>query len=314
MAANGPAFAVSVHDEGVHLHVGNGNRVVLTRSEARRLARTLRRAARAPEQPRTPVNLPEAAYRIAFEMFHLQYYTDLWVNSPGEGRLRTRFGERLGTAFEYSIFLHLRVVLEFFYNRHPKDDDVWVGDFRRDPTFAQAFPEALSDPSPSADEIRARLNKWFAHFTRSRIEQQHDHQGLGHYRPCWEQVLVLIDTFHSALSGASLERFNERMKQFHHNRDEHLYLRRRRKVNPSTPSPLSPRRLAAGLAERTLRNLEYMQAAHDDGEEVHVVTEMVNSLLALLVFPVLGGHLKTGHTWTLQNRPTEQDRNKIFIP
>src|SRR5665811_628128 len=25
---------------------------------------------------------------------------------------------------------------------------------------------------------------------------------------------------------------------------------------------------------------------------------------------ILGGHLKTGHTWTLQNRPTEQNQNK----
>jgi hypothetical protein len=24
----------------------------------------------------------------------------------------------------------------------------------------------------------------------------------------------------------------------------------------------------------------------------------------------LGGHLKTGHTWTLQNRPTERNQNK----
>ena len=26
--------------------------------------------------------------------------------------------------------------------------------------------------------------------------------------------------------------------------------------------------------------------------------------------PILGGHLKTGHTWTLQNRPTERNQNK----
>jgi hypothetical protein len=29
----------------------------------------------------------------------------------------------------------------------------------------------------------------------------------------------------------------------------------------------------------------------------------------------LGGHLKTGHTWTLQNRPTEPNQNKsIYTP
>jgi len=31
--------------------------------------------------------------------------------------------------------------------------------------------------------------------------------------------------------------------------------------------------------------------------------------------PDLGGHLKTGHTWTLQNRPTERNQNKsIYTP
>jgi hypothetical protein len=31
--------------------------------------------------------------------------------------------------------------------------------------------------------------------------------------------------------------------------------------------------------------------------------------------PSLGGHLKTGHTWPLQNRPTELNQNKsIYNP
>jgi hypothetical protein len=31
--------------------------------------------------------------------------------------------------------------------------------------------------------------------------------------------------------------------------------------------------------------------------------------------PALGGHLKTGHRWTLQNRPTELNQNKnIYTP
>ena len=29
-----------------------------------------------------------------------------------------------------------------------------------------------------------------------------------------------------------------------------------------------------------------------------------------LVLACLGGRLKTGHTWTLQNRPTERNQNK----
>src|SRR5580704_3978217 len=32
--------------------------------------------------------------------------------------------------------------------------------------------------------------------------------------------------------------------------------------------------------------------------------------MAITAQPTLGGHLKTGHTWTLQNRPTERNQNK----
>jgi hypothetical protein len=27
----------------------------------------------------------------------------------------------------------------------------------------------------------------------------------------------------------------------------------------------------------------------------------------------LGGHLKTGHTWSLQNRPTDRTQNKFVL-
>ena len=30
------------------------------------------------------------------------------------------------------------------------------------------------------------------------------------------------------------------------------------------------------------------------------------------ILPVLGGHLKTGHSWTLQKRPTEPNQNKTI--
>jgi hypothetical protein len=36
---------------------------------------------------------------------------------------------------------------------------------------------------------------------------------------------------------------------------------------------------------------------------------------AIAVIKGLGGHLKTGHTWPLQNRPTELSQNKsIYNP
>lgn len=48
--------------------------------------------------------------------------------------------------------------------------------------------------------------------------------------------------------------------------------------------PLNSRNLSSGLAQRTLRNLEFIKGG--SATVVHAVTQVVNSLLALLVFPV----------------------------
>lgn len=40
-----------------------------------------------------------------------------------------------------------------------------------------------------------------------------------------------------------------------------------------------------GFAERTRKNLEYVISAHEEGADVHVVTQLVLSLLGLIVFP-----------------------------
>ncbi len=51
--------------------------------------------------------------------------------------------------------------------------------------------------------------------------------------------------------------------------------------------PLKSRIVSTGLAQRTLKNLNFIKGAYAKGEtEVHVVTQILNSLLGLLVFPV----------------------------
>jgi hypothetical protein len=42
---------------------------------------------------------------------------------------------------------------------------------------------------------------------------------------------------------------------------------------------LESRSLSTGLAQRTIKNLEFMRRAHENGEDVHIVTQVVNSLL-----------------------------------
>src|SRR5262245_45269592 len=56
---------------------------------------------------------------------------------------------------------------------------------------------------------------------------------------------------------------------------------------------LRPRNHSLGFAERTKRNLQFIEASFAKGADVHVVTHLANSLLGLIVFPcernVLGG-------------------------
>jgi hypothetical protein len=53
-----------------------------------------------------------------------------------------------------------------------------------------------------------------------------------------------------------------------------------------TTSIVNPRQKTSGLAQRTLKNLYHLEQAQRDGADVHIVTQVVNSLLALLVFPL----------------------------
>lgn len=49
--------------------------------------------------------------------------------------------------------------------------------------------------------------------------------------------------------------------------------------------PLSSRSGSLGLAERTRKNLLFIEAAFRDGADVHVVTQVILSLLGLAIFP-----------------------------
>jgi hypothetical protein len=48
---------------------------------------------------------------------------------------------------------------------------------------------------------------------------------------------------------------------------------------------LASRNDSLGFAERTRKNLKYIEESFKTGADVHVITQLVNSLLALIVFP-----------------------------
>ena len=45
------------------------------------------------------------------------------------------------------------------------------------------------------------------------------------------------------------------------------------------------RNTVGGFAQRVRKNLAFMIVAHESGEDVHIVTELTNALLGLIVFP-----------------------------
>ncbi len=60
--------------------------------------------------------------------------------------------------------------------------------------------------------------------------------------------------------------------------------------------PFASRNDALGFAARTRKNLEHIERAYEGGTDVHVVTQLANSLLGLIVFPReknFDSHVKT---------------------
>jgi hypothetical protein len=55
---------------------------------------------------------------------------------------------------------------------------------------------------------------------------------------------------------------------------------------------------------------------HESVDVNHLVERLRPTVLSRNVLITLGGHLKTGHTWSLQNRPTKlsQDKSSYTLP
>jgi hypothetical protein len=63
------------------------------------------------------------------------------------------------------------------------------------------------------------------------------------------------------------------------------------------PDGVPSRSETEGFATRTRRNLDFILAAHDAHEDVHIVTQMVLSLLGMVVYPF---ERAAGQSWQVQ--------------
>lgn len=65
------------------------------------------------------------------------------------------------------------------------------------------------------------------------------------------------------------------------------------------PEDIPSRNQTEGFAKRTRKNLDFILAAHQQHEDVHVVTQVVLSLLGLVVFPFERIIKGSSHHWPL---------------
>lgn len=150
--------------------------------------------------------LVKAAYHLAFDIHHFRFYARLLK----EGRI-TAFGPAVHQAFLYSLLLHFRVLLDFFY-REPVHDDCWVGHFKALPEFAAAFPSAIHAPPVGAREVSVNLNKRLAHMTATRWRERPP--DMSYYTNYFEGIEKLIVAFQAALPNDVRQSLDNRLHEF----------------------------------------------------------------------------------------------------
>jgi hypothetical protein len=97
----------------------------------------------------------------------------------------------------YSLLLHLRVLVDFFFVA-PKSDDCRVGHFRSLPAFEAAFPGKITVPSQEEiEELRLNLNKRLAHLTATRWREARPPRD--YYARYFDDIDALLALFEKAL-------------------------------------------------------------------------------------------------------------------
>jgi hypothetical protein len=151
--------------------------------------------------------LKQAVEHLAFDVQHFRCY----VRLHREGQLR-KCSPTVSQAVIYSLLLHLRLLLDFFYGP-PRYDDCWVGHFRSLPGFAAKFPSEILVPAPEdARALSVNLNKRLAHFTAIRWEVQAP--AMDFYDRYFDGIENLIGAFQAALPVEIRQVFTEAIGQW----------------------------------------------------------------------------------------------------
>jgi len=148
--------------------------------------------------------LVRAAPHVAFDIYHFRIYAKLYKE------LLSPFSP-VPQAIVYSLLLHFRVLLDFFY-KNPVEDDCWVGHFRVLPGFEAAFPQAIHTPPPGARQVSINLNKRLAHLTATRWREKAP--DMAYYSNYFEGIEKLIVAFQAALPNDVRQSFDCELQRF----------------------------------------------------------------------------------------------------
>jgi len=133
--------------------------------------------------------LKKAVEHLAFEVQHFRCYARL----HRENRLGAST-PTVAQAVRYSLLLHFRLLLDFFYGR-AQSDDCSVDHFKALPGFAAAFG---SKPEPKdVATVREDLNKRLAHLTATRWEKKAP--PMDYYEKHFDRIENLMVRFQAAL-------------------------------------------------------------------------------------------------------------------
>ena len=135
--------------------------------------------------------LKEAVKHLAFDMQHFRCYSTLY----SDPHLR-RFSAAASQAVMYALLLHLRLLIDFFYGE-AKQDDCHVDHFNTLSGFEAAFPASIHHRSAGINKISANLNKFLAHMTATRWEN--NRPSMNEYEKVMPTIDHLIQRFEDAL-------------------------------------------------------------------------------------------------------------------
>jgi hypothetical protein len=148
--------------------------------------------------------LEKAVKELAFDVQHYRCYARLYR----EGDLR-KCSPTVEHAVRYSLLLHFRLLLDFFYAQ-PEDDDCCVDHFRVLPEFAATF--RLTTKPRSLEAVRTTLHKRLARLSATRWT--HDAPPFRYYASHLDRIDKLIVKFENALPDDVKHIFTEHIRRW----------------------------------------------------------------------------------------------------